>query len=162
MKALAGVPESRTATVHVAPIGEIAGRAKTVHDLVARRAYELYEKHGRVEGHAAEDWSEAESEVLVPVPIGFMQSNKSLDIYAGVPGATSSDLEICVEPRCLTLCGHVPAQSRRRRPTGGTQLEVFRVVNLPAEVNPSKVVAKVHNGLLQIEVAKREAEAKAA
>jgi len=27
---------------------------------IAKRAYELYEQHGRLEGHAAEDWAQAE------------------------------------------------------------------------------------------------------
>ena len=37
------------------------------HDLRARiseRAYALYEEHGREDGHALEDWLEAEQQVL--------------------------------------------------------------------------------------------------
>jgi Protein of unknown function (DUF2934) len=33
---------------------------------IARRAYELYERRGRQEGHDLEDWLEAEREVLGP------------------------------------------------------------------------------------------------
>lgn len=36
----------------------------TLHELVSRRAYELYESRGRVEGHHCEDWLEAEREIL--------------------------------------------------------------------------------------------------
>lgn len=31
---------------------------------IRRRAYELYEKRGRVNGYAQEDWAQAEAEVL--------------------------------------------------------------------------------------------------
>lgn len=31
---------------------------------IRRRAYELYEKRGRLNGHAQEDWAQAEAEVL--------------------------------------------------------------------------------------------------
>jgi Protein of unknown function (DUF2934) len=31
---------------------------------ICRRAYELYEKRGRLDGHAEEDWLRAEAEVL--------------------------------------------------------------------------------------------------
>lgn len=35
-----------------------------VQRIIRRRAYELYEKRGRVNGHAEEDWLLAEAEVL--------------------------------------------------------------------------------------------------
>jgi hypothetical protein len=40
---------------------------RTQAELVAeirRRAYELYERRGRVDGHAPEDWAKAEAEVI--------------------------------------------------------------------------------------------------
>jgi hypothetical protein len=33
---------------------------------IRRRAYELYEQRGRANGHALEDWAQAEAEVLEP------------------------------------------------------------------------------------------------
>jgi len=36
--------------------------------LIAKRAYELYEGHGRSEGHAVQDWLQAEREVRKDVP----------------------------------------------------------------------------------------------
>jgi hypothetical protein len=33
---------------------------------IRRRAYELYVQHGREDGHALEDWAQAEVEVLEP------------------------------------------------------------------------------------------------
>jgi hypothetical protein len=31
---------------------------------IRRRAYELYERRGRLEGHVLEDWAKAEAEVI--------------------------------------------------------------------------------------------------
>jgi Protein of unknown function (DUF2934) len=42
---------------------------KSVSDLqeqIRRRAYELYERRGGVEGHELEDWLQAESELTQP------------------------------------------------------------------------------------------------
>jgi Protein of unknown function (DUF2934) len=36
---------------------------RAVHEAVVRRARELWEQRGRVDGHAGEDWAEAEAEV---------------------------------------------------------------------------------------------------
>ena len=41
-----------------------------LHELVCRRAYELYERRGRVEGHDCEDWLEAEREILAAAEAG--------------------------------------------------------------------------------------------
>jgi hypothetical protein len=35
-----------------------------VHARISEQAYALYEKHGREDGHALEDWLEAERQVL--------------------------------------------------------------------------------------------------
>lgn len=34
-----------------------------LHEAVTRRAHELWELHGKVDGHAEEDWAQAEAEV---------------------------------------------------------------------------------------------------
>jgi len=33
-------------------------------DKIRLRAYQLYEEHGRIDGHASDDWLQAEAEVL--------------------------------------------------------------------------------------------------
>ncbi len=38
-----------------------------LHELIASRAYELYEKRGFMEGHDCEDWLEAERQILADV-----------------------------------------------------------------------------------------------
>jgi Protein of unknown function (DUF2934) len=37
---------------------------QTIHARISERAYALYEEHGREDGHALEDWLEAERQVL--------------------------------------------------------------------------------------------------
>lgn len=55
-----------TATIEVTKIGRHAGVQLDagLEDEIRRRAYELYEARGRVEGFDQEDWSQAEAEVL--------------------------------------------------------------------------------------------------
>jgi hypothetical protein len=40
------------------------GHSQDVHARISERAYALYEEHGREDGHALEDWLEAEQQVL--------------------------------------------------------------------------------------------------
>jgi hypothetical protein len=39
------------------------GQSQDVHARISERAYALYEEHGREDGHALEDWLEAERQV---------------------------------------------------------------------------------------------------
>ena len=39
------------------------GHSQDLRARISERAYALYEKHGRVDGHALEHWSEAEQQV---------------------------------------------------------------------------------------------------
>jgi len=41
------------------------GHSQDLHARIAELAYALYEAHGREEGHALEDWLEAERQVLL-------------------------------------------------------------------------------------------------
>jgi DUF2934 family protein len=40
---------------------------RRLHELIAGRAYELYEKRGSLEGYDCEDWLEAERQILAEV-----------------------------------------------------------------------------------------------
>gem|GEM_PF-5397675 len=40
---------------------------RKLHELIARRAYELFETRGFEDGHDCEDWLEAEKQVLIEV-----------------------------------------------------------------------------------------------
>ena len=42
----------------------------TLHEMIANRAYELYENRGCVEGHDCEDWLDAERRVLAELKAG--------------------------------------------------------------------------------------------
>ena len=37
---------------------------EALHEAITRRAHEIWELRGKVDGHAEEDWSQAETEVL--------------------------------------------------------------------------------------------------
>jgi Protein of unknown function (DUF2934) len=45
-------------------IDQPSGYSQEFHARVSERAYALYEEHGREDGHALEDWLEAEQQVF--------------------------------------------------------------------------------------------------
>lgn len=147
--------------IKLVPIAELNARCKEVHDLIARRAYEFYESRGRQGGEAQRDWERAESEVLSMVPVGFMQSDDTLILDAAVAGFSAEHLKAGVEPRRITISGtRAHALGGHSRP-----LEIFRVVELPVEVDPARITATLKCGILEVVAAKAgtpRAEVKAA
>jgi HSP20 family protein len=75
-----------------------------------------------------------------------------------VPGFSTKELEINVEPNKLTIAGKHEAQEENKK--GKTIYsercgkEILRVVDLPAEVGSSKVSAMLKDGILNIELPK--------
>jgi Protein of unknown function (DUF2934) len=54
---------ARPATSHQTPNLAVMKSAPDLHEQIRRRAYQLYEQRGRIEGHELGDWLRAESEV---------------------------------------------------------------------------------------------------
>lgn len=58
-----GAPRISSTGEKAGPAGQ-ASKGAWAHDRIARRAYELYEKRGRQEGRALEDWLKAERQLV--------------------------------------------------------------------------------------------------
>jgi HSP20 family protein len=133
-------------------------RIQQTYDSIARRAFEIFDNNGRWFGHDLEDWVRAESELLHPVHLEVAESEDDLTVRAEVPGFSTKELEINVEPRRLTLVGKHEAQEERKKakPIYSEQCakEILRVVYLPTDVDTSKASATLKDGILNIELPK--------
>jgi len=76
-----------------------------INDLIARRAYELFESCGFTHGRAHEDWLLAESEILLQAPVDVTETETGFTIRADVPGFRQKDLEVRAAPRSLCITG---------------------------------------------------------
>jgi len=132
--------------------------AQEINDLIARRAYELFESSGFTDGHAHDDWLRAESEILLQAPVDVTETETGFAIRADVPGFGEKDLEVRAAPRSLCIAGKRQESSDQKE---GTTIyserhtkHIFRVVGLPAEIDPERVNATVSDGLLEIKLLK--------
>jgi len=138
--------------------GDLSDRMQELYEAIARRAYDLFEDRGRTDGFDLDDWLRAESELLCPVRLELTESGDALTVRAEVPGFTAKEFKVSVEPRRVLISGK--RETRGRRKTGKTvaaergATEVFRALDLPAEVNPSKVAARLKEGFLELELPK--------
>jgi len=131
-----------------------------IENRIARRAYELFASSGFTDGHDIEDWLLAESELFGRMPVEVTENDKDVTVKAGLPGFTEKDIEIRVEPRRLFISGERQEKSENKKRGEMVYSErsdqVFRTINLPAEVDSNKVKATLSKGELEITLPKRE------
>jgi HSP20 family protein len=151
-------PSKAPLAVKQSGTGDVFNRIEQIYDSIARRAFEIFDSNGRWFGHDLEDWFRAESELLHPVHFELAESDDNLTVRAEVPGFTTKEIDINVEPRRLTIAGKHEAHEEGKK--GKTiysercATEILPVINLPAEVDGSKVSAVLKDGVLNIELPK--------
>ena len=131
-----------------------------LYDLIARRAFELFETRGGSPGHDMEDWLRAESELLHPVPVNVTESDGEYIVRAEVPGFCSTDIEITVEPHQLVIFG-------KRETTANGQMirsewctdRILRTLDLPSDVDTSKISTALKDGILTVDLPKAKDDA---
>ena len=72
---------------------------------LARRAYEIFERNGRVFGRDLENWFQAERELLHPVALNITETDEAFTVKAEVPGFTEKEIEVGVEQGRVTISG---------------------------------------------------------
>lgn len=133
--------------------------------MIARRAFELFEGRGGGNGHDVDDWITAELELLPPYRHDLKESAKAVVFRADLPCSFTPDqLNVSVEPRRLIISGkrelevtcvggpptHVEKRTQR----------IFRIEELPVDVDPSRTTATLKGELLEIMMPKVAAIAK--
>ena len=129
-----------------------------IKDRIAGRAYELYECRGFAHGHDAEDWLQAESEILLNVPADIAETETQLTIHAEVPGFSEKDLQVRVAPRSVCITGkrqEVSEQAQEMSSYSERRANrIFRVLDLPSEIDPVRVDASLGDGKLEVKLFK--------
>jgi HSP20 family protein len=131
--------------------------AEEIESLIASRAYQLYEQRGFVHGHDAEDWLQAESEILLNVAADATETATQLAISAQVPGFSENDLEVRVAPRSVCITGARQGRSESTEEfghSGRRANRIFRVLDLPSEIDPVRVTASLGDGILEVKLLK--------
>jgi len=114
----------------------------------------------RIFGHFAPVTVNPTGPAVVYPPINLWQDNDALYVEAELPGLKQEDLNLTVQHGVLTLAGerHSPlgedsVYQRRERGMG----TFSRTVELPAEVDATRVEAELKHGVLTVKLPKAEA-----
>jgi HSP20 family molecular chaperone IbpA len=118
-------------------------------ELVAQRAYEIYESRGGGHGFDQDDWFTAEGEVLPKLAIEYHVTDSAVQFTAQVPGFDAKDLEVVVAHRRAVICGIHPGPNQAAH-SHRKDKKVMRILELPFNVHPRSTSATLQAGKLQV------------
>jgi HSP20 family molecular chaperone IbpA len=142
---------------------ELVEEINHLSDEIARRACELLSRRGGDPVPDLHDWLQAESSLLIPVPVQVVESADRVRVRAEVAGFSRDQLCIRLGPRRLVIAGKIDpdigwrsagftAAGRDVLETGRRSKRICRVIELPVEVQVGKEKFEVRDGVLELTV----------
>jgi HSP20 family molecular chaperone IbpA len=150
-------PTTQPAHFKLTASGTSVEQTRLIEAAVALRAYELFEPRGSQHGHDSEDWFRAESELSTPLPATIVDTDDAFTVRAELQGLIGKDVEVLAEPRRLIVQPRkqMSEQANRRAVfEGEVSAEIFRVLELPAEIDPHNMNAIIENDVLEVTLGK--------
>jgi HSP20 family molecular chaperone IbpA len=161
----------KNAVVRLVPADLLVHRRNEIDGMIALRAYELFEAHGRLHGHDVADWLQAEDEILHTCRHDLNEFAEAIILRAELPSSYPAvDLCVSVEPRRVLISGEktfdVGYQNGGMTRAEWRRQRIYRAHELSVEVNPSVSTAIVRGDTLEVimpkTIAPRKLEARSA
>lgn len=155
------------AEVSVTDTNSIVDELMRRQDMIARRAFDLFQSHADMFNAELEDWLQAERELFPQPSIEVRRANNHFEIDASLPGVdpkkvdvkvTAEDVLITAE-REATEAG--PASAAEAGQTSDGKVQYFQSIHLPEPIDPNQVKADYRRGRLHLSalIVKPEAQA---
>lgn len=121
------------------------------------RAFAIFAGRGFNEGQALSDWLAAEHELCWPTS-ELLEHDQDFALSMAMAGFQPKDIAVTATPRELIVQAKTEAASGDKSKSGGEQVcwsefrsnEVYRRVELPAEIDVDKVSAQYEHGMLKV------------
>lgn len=127
-------------------------------EMVARRAFDLFQSHAGEFRDDLADWFRAEEELFPQPSLRFRQADGRFEIEAALPGADPKKVDVKVTGEDLLITAErakpkpepVTAAEAAVAPNGAVQY--FRAIHLPEPIDPDKVSAEYKEGMLHLTI----------
>ena len=130
---------------------------RKVSDVIAHRAFEIFESRGCAHGHDWDDWYQAESAVLQAVNHEVSDSGDAFLAVIDIAARRPQDLKLSAQPQRLRIVGFpAPAASGSGIPENITPPpRAFSLdYQFPAPIDLAKVSAEIRGDLLEVRLPK--------
>jgi HSP20 family protein len=128
-------------------------------EMIRKRAFEMFERHGGSPGKELDDWLQAEQDLFWVPAAEFAETDKEVKITVAVPGFDPKEIRVTAQP-CEVLVRGNRGYSLEKKEKGVVYSEfndkdLFRRFELPQTIDVDHVTANVENGVLTVKVPKK-------
>jgi len=140
--------------VAIRKISSILDEMTEMQDRIMRRAYDIFERNGRLLGRDLDHWLQAERELLWKPAVELREADGEYVLEAAVSGVNPEGIEIEVTPDDIVLKADTHHEHEEKKGTVHicefASGKMYRSIHLPKKINPDKVKAEFKNGLLRL------------
>lgn len=127
----------------------VLDKMNETNELIAQRAYEIFESRGGAHGSDREDWFYAKGELRRSLAIEPIEVDGALRLTAHVPGFDANELEVVIGHRRAVICG-AHGNSNGQPDDGRGDPKIMGIVELPFDIDPLLARATLESGTLQV------------
>jgi HSP20 family protein len=133
----------------------------TLFEDVRKRAFELFQRRGALDGWDLDDWFRAEHDLVWAPESELVETDKDLQMKIAVPGLEAKDIQISALPDAIIVQGETSRKEEKKEGkvhfSEFSERKLFRRFEMPARIDLEQVKATLENGVLQITAAKAPA-----
>jgi HSP20 family protein len=146
--------DTAAAEVSVIKCDSIDTELQSMHDAIMKRAYDIFCNTERAFDRALDDWLSAEREMVWKPPIELSEIDGEFTLTMDVAGVKLPDLDVQVSGQDVLVQSKISYDYEKGKGTVHAcefhPGKLFRSVHFPKPINPDKVSAEYHDGLLRI------------
>ena len=132
-----------------------------IADRIRVRAFNLFANRGFSEGHDLDDWLTAQREICWPAA-ELIEEDDEFEVKVALAGFDAKDITVTATPRELIVKASKKDERREDEEREGAVVrwsefqsnDVYRQIDLPADVDVDKITAEFEHGMLEIEAPK--------
>ena len=127
---------------------------KALTERIRERAFQIFEGRRSGDGSAAEDWLNAERDLICSSEAELVEQDGKFEVRMNAPGFEPGDVKVTALPDALIVKAasthtHTGKEANVRFCEFG-QKTLFRRFDLPEPINPDKVTADLNKGVLHL------------
>ena len=134
---------------------------ETMFDDVRRRAFELFQRRGAMDGWDLDDWFRAEHDLILTPKSELVETEKEFEMKVEVPAIEAKELQISALPDSIIVQAETSRKEERSegkvRYSEFGERKLFRRFEFPVAIDVGQVKAALDKGMLRIVAAKAPA-----
>src|SRR5437867_389205 len=143
-----------TEAVAIRKISSLLDEMNQMQERIMRRAYDIFERDGRLLGRDLDHWLQAEKELFWRPAVELRETDAEFVLEVAVSGVDPTHIDIEVTPEDIVLKADIQHEHDEKKGTVHIcefqSQKMYRSIHLPKRINPDKVNAEIKNGLLKL------------